>query len=64
MPIGLPNGGESGSVSGRGLFDLVAQSGSAPPVPGWLSRSVCFVLDVRSYPDLSAQSGQGVEHAG
>lgn len=64
MPIGLPNGGESGSVSGRGLSDPMAQSCPARPAPCWLILSVCFVLDVRSYPDLSAQSGQGVEHAG
>ena len=37
MPIGLPNGGESGSVSGRGLSDPMAQSCPARPAPGWLS---------------------------
>lgn len=37
MLIGLPNGGESCSVSGRGLSDPMAQSCPARSAPGWLS---------------------------
>lgn len=51
-------------VSGQGLFDSVFLFCSAYPAPLLIILSVCFALDMRNYPNLSAQSGQGVEHTG